>query len=162
MHVCYLEQVYHRAEGTVVPRASVIATCGRSGGWEYCHLHLEVRKQAPPSWSYWPKGERKAAVAGAYVDPIEVCRRYDQLAATLAVPTPDYGPVVDTIASTGYPVGEACRLISTAHILGANADSISGWVNEIGALRGEVARLTALLTPVEALEAPEVSGDATG
>ena len=101
-------------------------------------------------------------MAGAYVDPIEVCRRYDQLAATLTVPTPDYGPVVDTIASTGYPVGEACRLISTAHILGANADSISGWVNEIGALRGEVARLTALLSPVEALEALEASGDATG
>ena len=95
----------------------------------------------------------------AYVDPLEVCARYDRLAERAVVPTPDYGPVVDVIASTGYPVGEACRLISTAHILGANADSISGWVNEIGALRGEVARLTALLTPVEALEAP---GDATG
>ena len=159
VHLCHLEQVYHRAEGSMVRRGDVIATCGRSGGWEFCHLHLEVRKQAPPSWSYWPKGERKALVAGAYVDPLEVCARYDRLAERAVVPTPDYGPVVDVIASTGYPVGEACRLIRTANLLGANADSISGWVNQIGALEAEVARLTAM---VGGAVTAEVSGDASG
>ena len=60
-------------------------------------------------------------MAGVYVELIEVCRRYDQLAATLAVPTPDYVPVVDSIASTGYVVDEACRLTSAATVLSANA-----------------------------------------
>ena len=65
-------------------------------------------------------------MAGAYVELIEVCRRYDQLTATLAVPTPDYGPVVDTIDPMCYLVDGARRLISVATVLSANADGISG------------------------------------
>lgn len=161
VHFCHLMQVAHRADGMLVARGDVIGKCGRSGGWEHCHLHLEVRKDAPPHWSYWPKGERKAAVASAYVDPVEVCARYDRLAGERAERVkPDLGPLLDTIGSTGYPVGEACRLIQVAHVLGANADSVDGWVNEIGALRAEVARLTALVGPVEALAAPAAGDEA--
>ena len=33
--------------GSVVPCASVIAMCRRSGSWEYCRLYLVGRKLAP-------------------------------------------------------------------------------------------------------------------
>ena len=65
-------------------------------------------------------------MAGAYVELIEVYRRYDQLASTLAVPTPDYGQMVETIDPMGCLVDEASRLIRVATVLSANADGISG------------------------------------
>ena len=85
-----------------MPCARVIARCGRSGSWGYCHLYEEGRKLAPPPWSCWPKCEIGDSVAGAFVDSIEVCARYDQLEASLAVPTPDDPVKVDVITSMGY------------------------------------------------------------
>lgn len=163
MHLAHLEQVFHVAIGSVVRRGDVIATCGRSGGWEHCHLHLEVRKDAPPDWSFWPKGQRKALVAGAYVDPLEVCARYDRLAKASVSPARDLlpGPLREVLDATAYPIPEACRLITVAHGLGANADSIAAWVSEIGALRSEVARLEGLLA-AGAVAVGEAQGDAGG
>ena len=46
--------------------------------------------------------------------------------------------LIEKVRATNYPVTEATRLIEQASGLGSNADSIAGWINQIGALEEQV------------------------
>ena len=55
--------------GQVVLAGQTVARCGASGGWDWCHLHLELAKQRPASWWVWPYAWSRAQVEEAYFDP---------------------------------------------------------------------------------------------
>jgi murein DD-endopeptidase MepM/ murein hydrolase activator NlpD len=140
----HLESTCHR-EGDEVLRGATIGTVGRSGGWEHCHLHFEVHRQKP-IWGYWPKNQPREAVAAQYHDPIVVCRAYDVWATEDDVITDrEEKAVLHAIDESSYPVTEVPDLIRAAAQWGANAASLAGWIEEIGALKARVAELEAAL-----------------
>lgn len=137
--------VTHR-EGAEVPRGGAIGTVGRSGGWDYCHLHFEVHRERPPFWGYWPKGQAREAVQAQYHDPVAVCTAYDRWATEDDdVTSTEEKAVLHAIQDTAYPVTEVPDLIRAASTWGANAASLGGWIEEIGALKSRVAELEAEL-----------------
>lgn len=87
-HYCHLLTA-PAPEGLALSPGSVFATCGRSGGWEYDHLHFEVWRGsvygAPPSWSFWPKGYSQQWIAEHYADPIKWLIAQDRRLAALSV-----------------------------------------------------------------------------
>jgi hypothetical protein len=62
-------QAIHVGVGQVVLAGQTVALCGASGGWDWCHLHLELAKQRPASYYQWPYGWSRAQVEAAYFDP---------------------------------------------------------------------------------------------
>lgn len=56
-------------EGDIVKLGDVIGTCGESGGWQWTHLHLEIREAIGEGYDFWPKGWSKSEVLEYYVDP---------------------------------------------------------------------------------------------
>jgi murein DD-endopeptidase MepM/ murein hydrolase activator NlpD len=138
--------VTHR-EGDEVPRGGLVGTVGRSGGWDYCHLHFEVHREKPPVWGYWPKGQAREAVAAQYHDPVAVCTAYDRWATEdVDMTSTEEKGVLHAIQDTAYPVTEVPDLIRAASTWGANAASLGGWIEEIGALKARVAELEAALS----------------
>lgn len=139
-------------EGSDVPRGGAVGTVGRSGGWDYCHLHFEVHRERPPVWGYWPKGQAREAVAAQYHDPIIVAHAYDAWAETHQEDdvTPELKAIADVLTETGYPASEVPDLIRAVKAWSANSASLAAWIEEIGALKARVAELEAAATPAEA------------
>ena len=158
-HYCHLEDAIYTEVGTEAVRGHVIASVGRSGGWEHCHLHFEIKQEEPPHWRYWPKGQSRESVASQYFDPIVVAHAYDAwdisegTGGTDMVTDSEEKAVLHAIQDTGYPISEVPELIRASHAWSANASSIALWIEEIGALKARIAELEAelaALTPVDA------------
>jgi hypothetical protein len=47
----------------------LLGWCGRTGGWECAHDHVELLRQQPSSFWLWPYGWSPAQVQGLYFDP---------------------------------------------------------------------------------------------
>ena len=156
-HYCHLSEALFTDIGTMATRGQVIAAVGRSGGWEFCHLHFEVSREQPPHWRYWPKGQAREAVAAQYYDPIVVAHAYDAWAERHQEDdvTPEIKAIADALAETGYPASEVPDLIRAVKAWSANSASLGAWIEEIGALKARVAELEAAAAPAEA-----PSGDA--
>ena len=60
--------------------------------------------------------------------------------------TPDEKAVLQAITETVYPIAEVPELIRAVSTWGANAASLGGWIEEIGALKARVAELEAALS----------------
>ena len=145
-HYCHLSAATYTEIGTTAKRTQPIAAVGRSGGWDYCHLHFEVSREQPPHWRYWPKGQAREAVAAQYHDPINVAHAYDAWAETHqedADVTPELKAIADVLTETGYPASEVPDLIRAAKAWSANSASLSAWIEEIGALKARVAEMEA-------------------
>ena len=157
VHYCHLSEALFTDIGTTATRGQAIAAVGRSGGWEYCHLHFEVSREQPPHWRYWPKGQAREAVAAQYYDPITVAHAYDAWAERHQEDdvTPEIKAIADALAETGYPASEVPDLIRAVKAWSANSASLGAWIEEIGALKARVAELEAAAAPAEA-----PSGDA--
>jgi hypothetical protein len=85
-------------------------------------------------------------VAAQYHDPVVVCKAYDAWAIEEEdVTTPDEKAVLQAIADTAYPVTEVPDLIRAVSTWGANAASLGGWVEEIGALKARISELESAL-----------------
>lgn len=146
VHYCHLSDATYSEVGTTAKRAQPIAAVGRSGGWDYCHLHFEVIRALPPHWRYWPKGQTRDQVAAQYHDPIAVAQAYDWHHAEREKEdnvTPELQAISDVIDETGYPVDEVPELIRACQAWGANASSLAAWIEEIGALKARIAELEA-------------------
>ena len=152
MHYCHLSEATYTEVGTIAKRGQTIAAVGRSGGWEYCHLHFEVSRERPPHWRYWPKGQAREAVAAQYHDPILVAHAYDAWAETHQEDdmTPELKAIADALTETGYPATEVPDLIRAVKAWSANSASLGAWIEEIGALKARVAELEAAAAPAEA------------
>jgi len=153
VHYCHLSDATYTEVGTTAKRTQPIAAVGRSGGWDYCHLHFEVSREQPPHWRYWPKGQAREAVAAQYHDPILVAHAYDAWAETHYQEddmTPELKAIADVLAETGYPASEVPDLIRAVKAWSANSASLGAWIEEIGALKARVAELEASVTPAEA------------
>lgn len=122
-------------EGMRLERGSVFATCGSTGNSDYPHLHFEVWLGSvwgpPPSWTFWPKGYTLEWVRGHYTEP-EGWLKGAKVRADLAA-----GANGEETAVTE----EDQAILDLVHALGANAESISGWINLIGALQAQLAQL---------------------
>ena len=69
MHVDHLLRV-DCYEGQRLSPGERFALCGRSGGWDCAHLHLELLPAAPAQGYYqWPYGWSRAQVEAAYYEP---------------------------------------------------------------------------------------------
>ena len=152
VHYCHLSEALFTDIGTTATRGQAIAAVGRSGGWDYCHLHFEVSREQPPHWRYWPKGQAREAVAAQYYDPIAVAHAYDAWAETHQEDdmTPEIKAIADALAETGYPASEVPDLIRAVKAWSANSASLGAWIEEIGALKARVAELEAAAAPAEA------------
>jgi len=153
VHYCHLSDATHTEIGTTAKRTQPIAAVGRSGGWDYCHLHFEVSREQPPHWRYWPKGQAREAVAAQYHDPILVAHAYDAWAEMThqeADVTPELKAIADALSETGYPASEVPDLLRAVKAWSANSASLAGWIEEIGALKARVAELEAVVPPAEA------------
>jgi hypothetical protein len=62
-------QAIHVGVGQVVLAGQTVALCGATGGWDWCHLHLELAKERPASYFQWPYAWSRAQVEAAYHDP---------------------------------------------------------------------------------------------
>ena len=152
VHYCHLSNATYTEIGTTAKRTQPIAAVGRSGGWEFCHLHFEVSREQPPHWRYWPKGQAREAVAAQYHDPILVAHAYDAWAETHQEVdvTPELQAIADVLTETGYPASEVPDLLRAVKAWNANSASLAGWIEEIGALKARVTELEASVTPAEA------------
>lgn len=155
VHYCHLSDATYTEIGTTAKRAQAIAAVGKSGGWDYCHLHFEVSREQPPHWRYWPKGQAREAVAAQYHDPIIVAHAYDAWAETHQEDdvTPELKAIADALTETGYPASEVPDLIRAVKAWSANSASLAAWIEEIGALKARVAELGAPAAPIEAVDA---------
>jgi murein DD-endopeptidase MepM/ murein hydrolase activator NlpD len=89
----WLHTAHHQrvdvAEGQRLLRGEPYATCGKSGGWPWAHVHWEVLYDRPADWSQWPSGWGKARVLAEYMDP------FAYLCATWPTTTGGGGGTVD-------------------------------------------------------------------
>lgn len=142
VHYCHLSHVDFTEIGTVAEREQVIAAVGRSGGWDYCHLHFEVSRAKPPNWGYWPKGQRVDAVAAQYHNPIDVAHAYDAWVKEEEM-SPELKAIDAALKETNYPATEVPELLRALKTWNANSESLARWIEEIGALKAKVAELEA-------------------
>ncbi len=69
-HYAHCKEVLVK-EGDKVSLGDVIGTCGESGGWQWTHLHFEIRSAIEEGYEFWPKNWSKAEVLEYYVDPYQ-------------------------------------------------------------------------------------------
>lgn len=70
-HYCHLDTI-SCSEGVDIDYGAQIGTCGKSGGWEWAHLHFELRKPIGKGYEFWPKpkdGYSKEWIAENYYNP---------------------------------------------------------------------------------------------
>ncbi len=138
-HYAHADSFVHSDVYTTVQRGDVIGTCGKTGGQYAAHLHWSVRLGIPPSWQYYGGGESKEVVASTHVDPLAFALRYDQWAEEGAFEmTDEERALIEAVRRTGYPAQEAAGLVDLFAGLHANAASVTGWINEIGALTASI------------------------
>ena len=62
-------QAIHVGVGQAVMAGQTVGLCGASGGWDWCHLHLELARERPASYYQWPYGWSRAAGGGGLPRP---------------------------------------------------------------------------------------------
>lgn len=70
LHFCHLSSILVREGDTVLPGMKV-GLCGKTNGWQYCHLHFEVLKRKPSDWNQWVKGWSAQSILDYYYDPVQ-------------------------------------------------------------------------------------------
>ena len=129
LHFCHLDRIV-LGEGTHLSKGSVFASCGRSNGWAngwpFCHLHFEVRHQAPPNWEFWPKGYSRTGIATLYLDPEQWLTDEAQQQSVVIPPVP--AGESDEMALTD----DQRAVLDKLSALGAGADSIDKWLSRLG------------------------------
>lgn len=68
-HYSHLKYLPIVKAGEYVERGQLIGYVGATGNATASHLHYEVMKQKPPTWTFYPVGYSRLAVANIYVDP---------------------------------------------------------------------------------------------
>ena len=140
-HYCHLSATTYTEIGTVAHREQVIAAVGRSGGWDYCHLHFEISVNAPPTWGYWPKNQSRDAVSKQYHNPIDVAHAYNTWVSGEEEMSPEMQAIAVALAETGYSPSEVPELLRAMKVWNANQSSLAAWIEEIGALKARIAEL---------------------
>jgi murein DD-endopeptidase MepM/ murein hydrolase activator NlpD len=95
-HYCHLHTIAVK-EGDEVWPDTQIGTCGRTGNWEWCHLHFEIMRHAPPTPEYWPTGSTPGAVSVHYHNPLVYLAVYQPKTALPGrppAPTPPPAPAL--------------------------------------------------------------------
>jgi hypothetical protein len=143
--------------GVAVKRGDEIGKCGKSGGQQFAHLHFEVKLGHPMEWGYWG-GELKTKeqVDNVYMNPIQFCADYDEHCgsceqckclgsidpfAEFGISTddaPKYQALLDAVREINY-IDHAEAVVRIIAGLNANETSVEGWINQIGALKSELA-----------------------
>ena len=152
IHYCHANSFVHQEIGTISNRGDVIGECGKSGGQQFAHLHFEVKKERPQTWGYWGGGLTKDQMLSTYTDPLEFCKNYDEY-----VPQEDSKgeyemlndaekSLINAVRELNF-IGNAEAVIRLMAGLNANESSVDSWINEIGALKSQLAPAVEAETP---------------
>lgn len=68
-HFCHLKDPAFVRIGTYVKRGQQIGYIGNTGTSTGAHLHIELMKNKPPSWTFYPTGYSLRRVRDLYDDP---------------------------------------------------------------------------------------------
>lgn len=68
LHYCHLMNLPVR-EGDQLEVGQSFALCGRTVGWDFCHVHFEVRDTRPTDWNQWAGTWTYDRIAREYRDP---------------------------------------------------------------------------------------------
>jgi len=69
LHLAHLQHPPIVKAGEYVNRGQHIGYVGNTGNSKGAHLHFEIRKQKPPSWTKYVNGYSKNSVKDLYIDP---------------------------------------------------------------------------------------------
>jgi len=153
VHYAHANEFIYSDVDTVVERGDAIGTCGKSGNQYAAHLHFVVAKSWLGPTYYGGPSLTVDEVRAATHDPIEFWSYYNERTeANHMEVTEQERELIQKVRDTNYPVTEATRLIEQAAGLGSNADSIAGWINQIGALEEQVRVLSEHLKPQDELQ----------
>lgn len=119
--------------GATVERGAEIGQCGKSGGQYAAHLHLSIKRTLPPSWGYYAHGETREQVIAGHVDPMVFTAAYEGYEAEEDKMTDSEKALLATARECGY-VETGAEILRMMAGLGANAESIPAWINELGAI----------------------------
>lgn len=146
VHYCHANSFVYGTDdiGKSVNREEKIGECGKSGGQQFAHLHYEVKKEKPQNWGYWGGGLSKEQMLATYTNPLDFCRDYDNY-----VPSEDNKgeydmlsdaekSLINTVRELNF-IGNAEAVIRLMAGLNANETSVESWINEIGALKSQLA-----------------------
>jgi hypothetical protein len=146
LHYCHANNFVWNSNDIdqVVNRGDVIGECGKSGNQQFAHLHFEVKKDKPQNWGYWGGGLTKDQMLATYTSPLDFCKDYDNY-----VPNEESKgeydmlsdaekSLINTVRELNF-VGNAESVIRLMAGLNANETSVEGWINEIGALKSQLA-----------------------
>ena len=142
VHYAHADSFTCETVGTELPRGATIGACGKSGGQYAAHLHVVVTRAQPTSWS-WYGGPTltKEEVAALTHDPRDWWNWCDAHPDGEETMTDEERAVLTALRETSYPPSEAAELIRAAHTWSANAQSLAGWIEKIGALEARNADL---------------------
>lgn len=151
MLIAHLSEVMYQEVGSEVRRGETIARCGATGGYKgtkmWAHLHVEYFKGVPPFYGYWPKYKTKYDVEDMYHNPEEVVAAYDLWQSEEETMTQEERDLLEAARASTFGVSESTSIIRLVSALGANLGSITGWINEIGALKEALAQAQASYDP---------------
>lgn len=133
-------------EGQWVKRGQQIGYCGTSGASSGPHLHIDILKQKPSSWTFYVYGMSKAGVASWFADPAPYFKGNIPMANDLpyngyrylqGVFTPSTGYYyhsgidANTVNDYGKPVYSPVegRVVFVQGLLGKVWNRIYGWLN---------------------------------
>jgi hypothetical protein len=146
LHYCHANNFVWNSNDIdqVVNRGDVIGECGKSGNQQFAHLHFEVKKDKPQNWGYWGGGLSKDQMFSTYTNPLDFCKDYDNY-----VPNEENKgeydmlsdaekSLIETVRALNF-IGNAESVIRLMAGLNANETSVEGWINEIGALKSQLA-----------------------
>lgn len=144
IHYCHANSFVYNEIDTVANRGEKIGECGKSGGQQFVHLHFEVKKQKPQSWGYWGGGLTKDQMLATYTDPLSFCKDYDNYdpqsenKGEYDMLSDAEKSLINAVRELNF-IGNAESVIRLMAGLNANETSVEGWINEIGALRSQLA-----------------------
>lgn len=152
LHYCHGNSFVHSEIGTVVHRGDQIGGCGKSGGQQFAHLHFEVKKEKPQNWGYWGGGLTKDQMIATYTSPLDFCKDYDNYVPN-ETQKGEYDmlsdaekALINTVRELNF-IGNAESVIRLMSGLNANETSVESWINEIGALKSQLAPAVEADTP---------------
>lgn len=157
LHYCHADWLNVR-QGQHVEQGDVLGGCGRTAGWDLCHLHFEVRDTPPADWNQWVAGWGYAAVAREYRDPYAWLLQYavEGLPPDMTI-TPEQQRILDAAARNGLDDAGIDNVMGINRLLGEQKTSLEELLRtsqaETAAQAAEAERLRALVTGQEPAKA---------